>query len=365
MRFDMSTSCGPITIIADDLTGACDAAVPFAAAGEVVRVGLGDRLPVGSGSVRAMSTNTRDVPACEAAERIRDLADELGADAESFKKIDSVFRGNTVVEIRAAVRHWGFDLALVAPAYPALGRSVREGVLRIEDAAGEREVRIEEQLAEAGCSLSRIAAGSTEDVAVAMRAALAEGVRILLCDAAVQDDLEQVVHAARSLRKRILWIGSGGLAHALAANASSGGQDAERRRGQVVYFVGSPHAVTSAQVERLKNVKNAEYACVSVVSIEMGRTAGDEVRRAIAGVRAEQIGCVLMTGGDTALFVCRALEVESLRLEREFAVGVPLGRVEGGPLDGVTVALKSGGFGDVDLMGRLLEEFGVKHEVTV
>jgi uncharacterized protein YgbK (DUF1537 family) len=142
-------------------------------------------------------------------------------------------------------------------------------------------------------------------------------------------------------------------------------QVVERRRGRVVYFVGSPHAVTSAQVEVLKNMGDRECAAGSVVNVVMGRTTEDEIRQAVVDLAAEQIGCLLMTGGDTALFVCRALGIESIQLEREFAAGVPLGSVEGGPLDGVTVALKSGGFGEVNLMCRLLEEFGVKQEVTV
>jgi uncharacterized protein YgbK (DUF1537 family) len=365
MRFDMGTSCGLMTIVADDLTGACDAAVPFAATCEIVRVSLDDRLRAGGEPIRAMSTNTRDVPALEAEERIRKLAAQAGGDAELFKKIDSVFRGNTIVEIRAAVRHWRFDLAVVAPAYPALGRTVRGGVVWIKDAAGERTVRVYELLAEVGVRARRIAAGFGEELATEMREALTDGANVVLCDAVLQNDLEQVVHAARTLQKKVLWIGSGGLAHALAARTGSRPKLMERRRGRVVCFVGSPHTVTSAQVECLKNVKTANRVNGVVVRVVMGRTTEDEVRRAVEDVGVEQISCVLMTGGDTALFVCRALGVEGIRLEREFAPGVPVGTTEGGLLDGGTVALKSGGFGEVNLLCRLLAEFGVKQEVTV
>jgi uncharacterized protein YgbK (DUF1537 family) len=361
----MSTSWGPITIIADDLTGACDAAVPFAAGGEVVRVGLGDRLPMARGSVLAMSTNTRDVPAREAEERIRTLAELLGQDAELFKKVDSVFRGNTVAEICAAVQHWNFDLAVIAPAYPALGRRVRDGVLWIEDGASERTVPLEQLLAKSGRGPRRIAVGSRAEIADAMRGAVAEGAKAVLCDALVQSDLEQAAQVARSLQVRLLWIGSGGLAHALAGKMSSPAHIAERRRGRVVYFVGSQHAVTSDQVECLKNMATTERMNGLVVNVTMGETTVDEIQQAVAGLAAEQIGCLFMTGGDTGLFVGRALGVESIRLEREFAAGVPLGTVEGGRLDGVAVVLKSGGFGEANLMCRLLEEFGVKQEVTV
>jgi uncharacterized protein YgbK (DUF1537 family) len=69
-----------------------------------------------------------------------------------------------------------------------------------------------------------------------------------------------------------------------------------------------------------------------------------------------------MTGGDTAHFVCRALDIQALHLEREFAPGIPLATAEGGPFDGVSVVLKSGGFGEPDLLCRLLEK--CRPEVT-
>ena len=63
-----------------------------------------------------------------------------------------------------------------------------------------------------------------------------------------------------------------------------------------------------------------------------------------------------MTGGDTAHFVCRTLGIHALLLQREFAPGVPLAIAEGGPFDGVSVVLKSGGFGEPDLLCRLLRD---------
>ncbi|HTV10074.1 MAG TPA: four-carbon acid sugar kinase family protein [Candidatus Aquilonibacter sp.] len=355
----------PILIIADDLTGACDAAVSFAAAGEEVRVRLIPPLNGVSGRVRGLTTNTRDVEESEAEKRIRELVNEAGSEVEVFKKVDSVFRGNTILEISAAVRHWKFDVAVIASAYPALGRRVLAGVLWVEDAAGERSVPIEGLLAEAGVFVKRIAAGTEQHVAAAMSAAIEDGARAFLCDAAVQSDLERIVAGARSLQKRILWIGSGGLARALAAKTNSEPEVMRRRRGRVVYFVGSRHAVTESQVECLKKLESKDGASGIVVRVAMGQTTEEEIRRTVADLMAERVGCLFMTGGDTALFVCRVLGVESIRLEREFAEGVPLGTVEGGAMDGVTVVLKSGGFGEVNLMCRVLEEFGVKQEVTV
>ncbi|GGH09012.1 hypothetical protein GCM10011586_26810 [Silvibacterium dinghuense] len=65
------------------------------------------------------------------------------------------------------------------------------------------------------------------------------------------------------------------------------------------------------------------------------------------------------------MLVCRALGIRSLRLLREFAPGVPMGIAEGGAFDGVRVMLKSGGFGERDLLQRVYESFHDKESVTV
>ncbi len=85
------------------------------------------------------------------------------------------------------------------------------------------------------------------------------------------------------------------------------------------------------------------------------QTSAEEIRAAISAHDPSRIGCLFMTGGDTAHFICRALGIHALRLQREFAPGVPLAIAEGGPFNGVSVVLKSGGFGDPDLLCRLLE----------
>ena len=88
--------------------------------------------------------------------------------------------------------------------------------------------------------------------------------------------------------------------------------------------------------------------------------AVEEVLRATEGIQRQDVGCLFMTGGDTALSVCEALGITALRLQREFVSGVPLCLAEGGRFDGVNVILKSGGFGDRDLLCRILDSFAGK-----
>ena len=153
--------------------------------------------------------------------------------------------------------------------------------------------------------------------------------------------------------EKILWIGSGGLAHALAAELpQSKPQPAPSTHpGHTIFFIGSPHLVTRVQVERLQS----SSATDRLVHVVLGQTDAEDIRRDVAAHDPAQIGCLFMTGGDTAHFVCRTLGIHALLLQREFAPGVPLAIAEGGPFDGVSVVLKSGGFGEPDLLCRLLE----------
>lgn len=344
----------PLIILADDLTGACDAAVAFTRGHEPVRVQItGDELV--TASVQAIITQSRELPPADSEASIRNIAQRLPPDTELFKKIDSVFRGNTVAEIAAVLRHARFDLAVIAPAYPELGRTVSNGILHIHDGTEDRTVPIAELLAKAGCSLNAVAADlSTDELAATFRRSLNNPAAIL-CDASTQEHLAHIVRAARSLDIRILWIGSGGLAHAIASELtpSPSTPSINIRPGHAVFFIGSTHPMTRAQVEHL--LKTHSTAMDLLIPVVLGETTDSDVRHSVATYDPSQIGCLFMTGGDTAHFVCRALGIHALRLQCEFSPGVPLAVAEGGPFDGVAVILKSGGFGDLSLLSRLLE----------
>lgn len=364
----------PSMIIADDLTGACDAAVAFTSAYDPIVVELLNK-PVRTGAIHVITTESRDLPAEQAELRVRRLVERLSSDTQILKKIDSVFRGNTVQEVSAALRYAHFDLAILAPAYPGLGRTVRQGTLYINDACGTRTMPIADSLATAGCSLAVLTAkASPDEMTASLRRLMEDGMRAVLCDASTQEDLVHIVRAARSLSERILWIGSGGLAHALAADLpnTSTRPDTAPRTGSTIFFIGSPHPVSRAQVDHLRQIariaehhSDATYSAEEdlLVEIELGRTTPEEVRRAVASHDPARVGCLFMTGGETAYFICGALGIHSLRLLHEFAPGVPHAVAEGGPFDGVHVALKSGGFGERDLLCRLLETHRATPEV--
>lgn len=366
-------------ILADDLTGACDSAVAFARRGLRVEVQLeGGELPPAEG-VWAISTESRDLPEEVAVQRICDSVAMTERAREVFKKVDSVFRGNTFAEIRAAVDCFPCEFAVLCPAYPAMGRRVREGMLHIEDASGARTSPLREGLRRAGLSGFAVARGgeSIPETFATMQAAIQAGQKLVLCDAVSEDDLQRTVEAARKLERKILWIGSGGLANALASELPfrQGQQKSKTRDGVVLLFVGSDHAVTQKQLEALRGsaavletsidqFSGVPAECeIVVLAVPREGTTAAQIRHAVAGI-TQGIACCLMTGGDTAMMVCRALGVRSLLLTEEFAPGLPQGIAMGGSLDGVPVVLKSGGFGKIDVLCDLPSQFVKRKELA-
>jgi D-threonate/D-erythronate kinase len=119
--------CG---IVADDLTGALDAALPFAERGYRAGVRL-DRKASLTLDVMAFSTDSRADAADVAADKVRDAIFDLktlGA-RRLYKKIDSTLRGPFGAEILAALQAAGQAAAWVCPAFPEQGRVVRDGIL--------------------------------------------------------------------------------------------------------------------------------------------------------------------------------------------------------------------------------------------
>jgi len=72
-----------------------------------------------------------------------------------------------------------------------------------------------------------------------------------------------------------------------------------------------------------------------------------------ARIERQRPGAVLLTGGETAIAVLRALGAAGLRLTGLLEPGLALGALAGGPFDGLAVLTKAGGFGDADALVRV------------
>jgi uncharacterized protein YgbK (DUF1537 family) len=66
-------------------------------------------------------------------------------------------------------------------------------------------------------------------------------------------------------------------------------------------------------------------------------------------------GALLLTGGETAVAVCRALGASGLQLTGELEPGLAVGALLDGPFEGLAVVTKAGSFGDTETFARVRE----------
>ena len=122
-------SCGDhaykILIIADDLTGALDAASPFCEYGFRVKALVDSAKPFQmsdliDADVISISTNSRQCSPDKAAELVDECLAKFDLNSFRFivKKIDSTLRGNVFTEARAVMDTFAITEAFVAPAFP-------------------------------------------------------------------------------------------------------------------------------------------------------------------------------------------------------------------------------------------------------
>jgi len=327
-------------LIADDLTGACDAAVQFALRGFRVTLSLNSACEAGQTGptdVLAVSTESRDGDLGSfrnSLERLTPLRPRI-----LFKKIDSTLRGNVGPEVAAAMAAFGCDVAVVAPAFPAMGRTVEAGYLRVAGEIG---------------FVPRELAASFRDLPG----------RFALRDAACDAHLDAIAADGLAGGERVLWVGSAGLAAALARALGMGSPAGIAfSPAPAIFCLGSDHAVTLQQQEHLVRDRAARLFAAETASdeaipealergrhvvlrIRRGHTSAARVRQLLARARYPLVLC----GGDTASLVCRALEVQAIDLRREVARGIPYGVIGGGLFDALPVVTKSGGFGRPDAL---------------
>lgn len=341
---------GRIVLLADDLTGACDAAAAFIRSGRSVRVWFGASVQFSAPeSVQAFNTNSRSLSPGRAERVVSQAATALGSDPNSlfFKKVDSAARGPFAAEVLAAHRALSTRAILLAPAFPSAGRIVRDGVLELQDAAGKSaQVRL------AGLfpftSRSHIGQVSQPSELAPM---LDSGHTILLCDSTTEADLDALARAAQDL-SGLLYAGSAGLAHALSGLNRTRPQPALLPPvSRTLFIAGSPHPVTKLQLE---NLESDRFDGVQVLQLRRQFRAATHIRDAFRSFAPQAL---ILTGGETALLAVNALEAHSFILHGELAPGIPWGVIQGGAAHGCVVVTKSGGFGAPTAFNEILATF--------
>jgi uncharacterized protein YgbK (DUF1537 family) len=393
-------------ILADDLTGAADCAIAFARQGARALVAWGS--DASESDVLALDADSRRLSPAEAAARHAALLTaHHRPDAGLFKKIDSTLRGQPAAELAETVRvmrgrgHRG--LAIVAPAFPVTGRTTRGGVIhlngqRLEETplwardhsyptADLAAVLRDAGLRVAQADLATLRAGAEAVV----RNALDSDVDALICDAETANDLAIIAEVTRPFAAQVFWVGSGGLAQALArrgegvpvvmpVDVTGGilfvvGSIAEASRAAAA-MLGADETVTTIAIlpETLRaGPEDAAWQAAAadiaarlgagqdvLVEISADAASADLSQGAILAWQlarllqpaAPHIGALFATGGETALALLDALGVTGIRMIEEIEPGVPLGLTRGALT--VPVITKAGAFGDGGTLHRCL-----------
>lgn len=360
-------------LIADDLTGACDAAAPFRVRGAVVRALLDWKQPAKCEcDVLSVNTESRDASKEQINARISDVAASLSPYRATiiFKKIDSALRGSPGEEIAAALRAFDREIAIIAPGFPQMGRRVLNGYLHSDRDPKWRPLHVKSLLEAQGLT-------DCAHVPANRLASVFEGsVPFISLDTNANEDLQSIVRTALECSRRVLWVGSGGLATALADTLfrrSAPQARAEQRPLPVLLAIGSDHAITTTQIEVLS--KRCQLNLVHedstsheklVDALRSGRhtvlkiARGSNVSKSVASLLAEckeLISGLLLSGGDTGALVCRGVGAHSIAIEGEIETGLPWGMIEGGIFNNVRVVTKSGAFGTPDALIKVADFF--------
>jgi uncharacterized protein YgbK (DUF1537 family) len=389
-----------LVVVADDLTGASDAGVQFAQRGFRTKVWLDpsaalDALaadPNAAGAAGAdvvvVDMNSRGALRDDAYARMRAFLARLRpANARRIvKKMDSTLRGNTGAELRALQETLPDAFAIVCPAFPAQGRTCRDGTLYVHDTAVDqtdfardpfapaRSARVGTQLesAYALLSLASVRAGA-DALNAEIERARARGVRIAIADAETDDDLRAIA-ALGHVRDDVLWVGSAGLLGYIChpdvlsaaaepvegcATQASLRQPARAERS-IVFIVGSISAMTQRQIAAFAAHAEYETELVDPTSLLDGDDAAlaRSVRRASDAVARGTDALIALDGGNVeralALGGTRGWDVhETSRRVREALVATADGIVESGRVGCIVL---SGG----DVARSFCERHGIR-----
>lgn len=339
----MSVS-GPLWIVADDLTGSADAALPFWRAGRRCHLVFDPAAawPAHPG-VLSVCTHSRAMDEAAARAAVAAVAARLPRDAAVLKKIDSTLRGWIGAESSALLDALPGRRAVLAPCYPTKGRTLAaDGIYRVHG--------VPLAATEFAAEIAGLPADSTLPAFVARHfGPRAASVTVLPASTDVE-----FAAAVAGVTTPGLWIGSPGLSIALAGPASRPAPaalpPASLAAAPIVVAAGSRRSLTARQVDRLTAaVRSAPAQPLRLLRVEESAYvpeksadfADDLGRRAAAAARQHRAAGLILTGGDIAAATCRHLGITGAEIVDEIEDGLPVLRA--GPWLLVT---KAGGFGD-------------------
>ena len=388
-------------IVADDLTGAMDSSGYFAQLGLETVVALGPEFS-SDADVLALNTESRAVEPGEARRKVSQAF--LSARGRLiYKKMDSTLRGNIGAELEVVLESGGYEKAVVAPAFPSMGRTTVNGMLLVNGVAVSETAFADDPIqpvreAHIPSLIERSIPYRVDTVTVAdiegghesLRRRIEEAAaRILVCDVTEQSHLREIVKAAALAPDQWLLCGSSGLAREMSVlfgpiSASEKKTRTERPTGEALVVIGTRNPISAAQLEKAKiargfsvlsltadhvkpkddlvQMKKSVTSLTQTYQERRGSLAlsliflpyNPDLKQFLPVFLAEMVKHLLerkrysglfLSGGDTAVEVCRRLGVSAVSVYGEVESGIPAGSIIGGQHTGLRLVTKAGGFG--------------------
>ena len=406
-----------LLVIADDFTGALDTGIQFARHGIATTLFLSDALTAGlladcQADVVVADTESRHLPPEDAAARVRAVT-RLAKAAVCpvfYKKTDSTLRGNLGAELAAMQDVCGAKRLWFAPAYPALGRTTRNGTQLVNGVPLARTDFAADPFNPVGTDFvpALLTEQTDRPVRIAAPAALppeADRPELVVFDAETDDELLQTAQALWAHGEAVCLAGCAGFAAALEAvlDLPRTAQVPELPNGSLLLVCGSVHPravaqcryaaahcgypelpLTAAQMlsDTGDDAKTLDTLCTALersgralLRVSGGReclaeTAALAARLSIdpqtVPVRiAARLGALtaqalarkkpaalIVFGGDTLLGIARALGCTSVTPLAELLPGIVLSQMQT-DTGALFVVTKAGGFGDENLLQEI------------
>jgi uncharacterized protein YgbK (DUF1537 family) len=381
-------------IIADDLTGANDTGVQLKKHNIDVDVLLFPTEEVVDSSV-VIDSESRILNPNEAYTKVKSLTEKILSCNEFnivYKKIDSTLRGNVAEEIKAIMDVYHPDVVLVAPAYPKIKRTTKNGIHFLnEKPLMETEIahdpltpvwtdNIKDLLG--GKLGSEVSSYSVDNLEEMTR--LPDS-KIQLFDITADSHLQHLKELAFHDKRKILYVGSAGLAEYLfipspLPTLSVVGSISEVSLSQMAFAKDNGFELINIEIEDLVLENRVEkYADLVLSSLQKGKdtiitltkekedyiktlhffeNAGIKdkykvsliIKETLAQITAkvlknQEVNRLFLTGGDTAIEIMHSLNAKGCKIKKELSTGIVESSLVGGSFEGLSIITKAGAFG--------------------
>jgi len=404
-------------VIADDFTGANDTGIQLKKYGfdTVVLIDLSKIRDAKRWDAVVIDTESRGMPKERAYETLLNVSRMINKmePAIVYKKVDSTLRGNLSMEIKAICDNVKIDIIAFAPAYPQMGRTTIDGIHLLNGIPiNKTELSKDPKNPIKNADLKEVL---IEDLDITCMNVNLKDLRgnflgmikyislpcAFIFDVEIYEDLKTISQMINIFPgKRILWVGSAGLANALFENC-------KKPQKPVLSLVGSVNSVSIEQYKYVINHHEAYAVVIDVISLlenerreidrimkvinsylddgkdvviatvdsradyektiqwsldhhlEM-RVIGEKIARTLGSlvcqiIEKHKLSGLFVTGGDIAISVIKAIGADGSVVVDEIETGVPLLKIYGGPYDGTNLVTKAGGFGNIETISHAIK----------